>query len=89
MEVDFTCESCLFQVLIDAEGRNMDITAIRKEFPVTGQLIYFNHAAVAPLPLRSARRARRFLMDSVSYGSFHYQQWKESLKRTPSFLTGS
>lgn len=47
----------------------------RDEFPVTSQLIYLNHAAVAPLCRRSADAMRNFAEDACINGSLHYDQW--------------
>lgn len=47
----------------------------RDEFPVTGNLIYLNHAAVAPLPRRSAVAMQKLAEDSLQFGSLHYDQW--------------
>ncbi len=56
-----------------------DITArYRDQFPVTKELIYLNHAAVAPL-CRPAADAIRWLADDASqFGSLHYDKWMES-----------
>jgi cysteine desulfurase / selenocysteine lyase len=48
------------------------------EFPVTNELIYLNHAAVAPL-CRPAAEAMKGLADDASrFGSLHYDKWMES-----------
>jgi cysteine desulfurase/selenocysteine lyase len=50
----------------------------RDEFPVTRQLIYLNHAAVAPL-CRPAAAAMTDLADDVCrHGSLHYDKWMEA-----------
>ncbi len=50
----------------------------RDEFPVTRELIYLNHAAVAPL-CRPAATAMKELADDVCrYGSLHYDKWMEA-----------
>ncbi|MBV8907342.1 MAG: aminotransferase class V-fold PLP-dependent enzyme, partial [Acidobacteriia bacterium] len=47
----------------------------RDEFPVTRELIYLNHAAVAPL-CRPASEAINRLTDDVSrFGALHYDDW--------------
>jgi selenocysteine lyase/cysteine desulfurase len=49
----------------------------RDEFPVTKNLIYMNHAAVAPL-CRSAAEAMKWLSDdSCQNGSLHYDVWMD------------
>ncbi len=47
----------------------------RGEFPVTEQLVYLNHAAVAPLSRRSADAMKHLADDALLYGSLHYDQW--------------
>ncbi|HEX5229244.1 MAG TPA: aminotransferase class V-fold PLP-dependent enzyme [Bryobacteraceae bacterium] len=50
----------------------------REEFPVTEGLIYLNHAAVAPLPRRSARAMRELAEDAQQFGSLHYDRWLDT-----------
>ena len=47
----------------------------RGEFPVTNNLIYLNHAAVAPLPRRAAEAMQRQAEDACLHGSLHYPEW--------------
>jgi selenocysteine lyase/cysteine desulfurase len=47
----------------------------RGEFPVTSELIYLNHAAVAPLCRRSAEAMKWLADDALQYGSLHYDKW--------------
>lgn len=47
----------------------------RDEFPVTKNLIYLNHAAVAPLPRRSAVAMQDLAQDALDFGSLHYGNW--------------
>ncbi|MDQ2773497.1 MAG: aminotransferase class V-fold PLP-dependent enzyme [Acidobacteriota bacterium] len=50
----------------------------RDQFPVTRELTYLNHAAVAPLCL-AASEAMKGLTDDVSrFGSWHYDAWMEA-----------
>ena len=53
------------------------------EFPLDDSLIYLNHAAVAPWPLRTARAVQEFAEQNCHYGSQFYPQWllKESTLR--------
>ena len=59
-----------------------DVTSItsqyRDEFPVTKELIYLNHAAVAPLPRRAAEAIRWLADDACQFGSLHYDKWLDS-----------
>jgi cysteine desulfurase / selenocysteine lyase len=50
----------------------------RDEFPVTQNLIYLNHAAVAPLPRRTARAMQGLAEDTLQFGSLHYDQWLDA-----------
>lgn len=52
----------------------------RHEFPVTENLVYLNHAAVAPLPRRSAEAMQRMAEDGLRYGSLHYDKWLEAFE---------
>ena len=47
----------------------------RDQFPVTKNLIYLNHAAVAPLCLRSAEAMQHLAQDALDFGSLHYDRW--------------
>jgi selenocysteine lyase/cysteine desulfurase len=50
----------------------------RDEFPVTEHLTYLNHAAVAPLPKRTATAMQEFANDALHFGSLHYEKWLET-----------
>ncbi len=50
----------------------------RAEFPVTGELIYLNHAAVAPLCRAAADAMKALADDACLFGSLHYDKWMES-----------
>jgi len=45
------------------------------EFPVTRNLAYFNHAAVAPLCRRASEAMKDLSDDACHWGSFHYDKW--------------
>ena len=47
----------------------------RDQLPVTGRLIYLNHAAVAPLCRPAAEAMQALAQDVLEYGSLHYGQW--------------
>lgn len=47
----------------------------RSEFPVTENLVYLNHAAVAPLSRRSAAAMQSLAQDVLEFGSIHYMDW--------------
>jgi selenocysteine lyase/cysteine desulfurase len=46
-----------------------------KEFPVTRNLLYLNHAAVAPLPRVAGEAIQRYAQDAMDFGSLHYGEW--------------
>src|SRR6516165_346568 len=45
------------------------------QFPVTRNLTYLNHAAVAPLPRPCADALKHLADDCLHYGSLHYDRW--------------
>ncbi len=50
----------------------------RSHFPVTGNLIYLNHAGVAPLCKAASDAMKHLAEDAWNFGSFHYDQWLET-----------
>ncbi|HEX7153649.1 MAG TPA: aminotransferase class V-fold PLP-dependent enzyme [Thermoanaerobaculia bacterium] len=48
---------------------------MRDLFPVTKQLIYFNHAAVGPLSARAHNAMARHAADQRDYGALHWREW--------------
>jgi len=50
----------------------------RDEFPVTRNLIYLNHAAVAPLPKRTAHAMQTWAQDGMEHGALHYSNWLDT-----------
>jgi selenocysteine lyase/cysteine desulfurase len=46
-----------------------------EEFPVTRNLVYLNHAAVAPLPRAAAEAMMAYARDAMEFGSLHYADW--------------
>ena len=53
----------------------MSSAAFRELFPVTRNLIYFNHAALGPLSVRAAEAMQRFVSDQRDYGALHWKKW--------------
>src|SRR5512140_1974756 len=49
----------------------------REMLPVTRNLVYLNHAAVAPLCLPAAQAMERLTRDALDWGSLHYSEWLE------------
>lgn len=54
------------------------------EFPLSDELIYLNHAAVAPWPKRTSEAVIKFAEQNTRYGSHFYLDWlnKETELRT-------
>jgi selenocysteine lyase/cysteine desulfurase len=50
----------------------------REQFPVTGNLVYLNHAAVAPLCRPAAEAMQHLAQDALHFGSEHYQRWMDT-----------
>jgi cysteine desulfurase / selenocysteine lyase len=59
----------------------MSFESIRKEFPVTEKLIFFDHARVAPLPQRVRKVVTEFVDDATLYGTVHYENWIDEIGR--------
>ena len=51
---------------------------IDQEFAVNNELIYLNHAAVAPWPLRTRNAVTEFAEQNFRRGSFEYPQWLQT-----------
>jgi len=51
----------------------------RREFPVTENHIYLDHAGVAPVSLRVQKAVETFLSESVEGGAFHYPKWAQQV----------
>lgn len=47
---------------------------LRGQFPVTEELIYLDHAAVSPLPLRCREGIERYLDELSRFGAAHYPE---------------
>jgi selenocysteine lyase/cysteine desulfurase len=47
----------------------------RDQFPVTKNLVYLNHASIAPLCPPAAEAMRQLATDAQEYGSLHYPDW--------------
>ncbi len=50
---------------------------LEQEFPVEENLIYLNHAAVAPWPHRTAEAVKRFADECITQGSLNFNDWLE------------
>ena len=47
----------------------------RALFPVTRNLVYFNHAAVGPLSTTAYEAMERFARDQRDFGALHWREW--------------
>lgn len=56
---------------------------LKQEFPLNEEIIYLNHAAIAPWPLRTVEAVKRFSEENSAQGSKNYLLWLkvESLLR--------
>lgn len=45
------------------------------EFPQDPDLIYLNHAAVAPWPKRAQEAVQKFATENLTHGAAHYPEW--------------
>jgi len=55
--------------------------SVDDEFPVAGNHIYLNHAAVAPWPRRTAEAVAAFGEENLRHGAAHYPRWLETERR--------
>ncbi len=75
-----------------ATGERALWSRYRDQFPVTRQLVYMNHAAVAPLVKPAAEAMQRLAADACEFGSLHYSSWLEAyegLRRATARLIGA
>ncbi len=57
------------------------------EFPITDNLIYLNHAAVAPWPVRTSQAVKAFAEQNSAFGSHYYLNWLQKEKELRQQLT--
>lgn len=50
---------------------------MRNEFALNPDVIYLNHAGVAPWPRRTAEAIKNFAEENVQYGARYYSRWTE------------
>src|SRR5437588_3383385 len=64
----------------------------RDLFPVTKNLLYFNHAAVGPLSTVASEAMERFVRDQRDFGALHWRDWYaeyEKLRASAAMLIGA
>jgi cysteine desulfurase / selenocysteine lyase len=54
---------------------SMTSAAFRELFPVTRNLVYFNHAAVGPLSVRACEAMERHARGQRDHGALHWRDW--------------
>lgn len=61
---------------------------IKEEFPLADDIVYLNHAAVSPWPVRTSNAVKNFAEENTRYGAQNYLEWlntertlREQLKR--------
>lgn len=56
----------------------MDVNRYRtEEFPVSGGLVYLNHAGVSPIPVRTATRGVAQIREYLNFGAYNLRGWIE------------
>lgn len=55
--------------------RAMEAEDLRAQFPQANELVYLNHAAVAPWPACTAEAVAAFARENVREGARHYPRW--------------
>jgi selenocysteine lyase/cysteine desulfurase len=59
-----------------------------REFPVTRNWVYLDHAAVSPLPRRSAAMLREWADEQEHNGVVHWPQWEEKVEQIRDGVAG-
>jgi cysteine desulfurase / selenocysteine lyase len=54
---------------------------VRELFPVTKNVVYFNHAAVGPLSVRAYEAMESHARDQREYGALHWREWYAEYER--------
>lgn len=49
-----------------------------QEFPLDESIVYLNHAAVSPWPVRTADAVERFARENTRFGAAHYPDWMKT-----------
>ncbi len=52
-----------------------------EQFPVTKRIVYFNHAAVGPLPDAAFQAMQQQALQQRDYGAFHWREWLEQYSK--------
>jgi cysteine desulfurase/selenocysteine lyase len=65
---------------------------LRSLFSHTGHMVYLNHAAVSPPPLKTVEAVAAQMRDVAEHGSLNYRKWvsvKESARRMAALMLGA
>ena len=60
----------------------MDQVRLREEFPVVAETVFFNHAAVSPMPRRACVAGQAVFEDRCLRASADYFRWQATVART-------
>ena len=52
----------------------------RDEFPITKSYVFFNHAGVAPVPLRAKKAVEKFIKEALEVGLGNYTGWMDRVE---------
>jgi len=61
---------------------SLDISRWRNEFLVSEEVVYFDHAGVAPVSKRVADAVTRFISEACARGRLNYRAWEERAEQT-------
>ncbi len=75
-----TIDACYYSPMTTTNHTDTT-TADNADFQLSDDIIYLNHAAVAPWPQCSLRAVQAFAQDNAENGSSHYLQWLETESR--------
>src|SRR5436309_12259301 len=56
-------------------------SSFKELFPVTRNVVYFNHAAVGPLSSRAYEAMERHARDQRDFGAMHWREWYAEYER--------
>lgn len=59
---------------------------LENEFPLDKNIIYLNHAAVAPWPMRTSQAINKFAEENSRFGATHYANWALTEQKTKNQL---
>lgn len=63
-----------------SEGQLSITQRLREQMPITRRWVYFDHAAVAPLPEPTRQEIRKWLNEATEMGGLSWQRWSARLE---------